>query len=290
MFTDKIKFSTHYCSLNGAAPQRMKERRLNLFVKIADTCNASCPFCVYANNDSGFKFNFDKFSKIVHELITDGIHINRISFTGGEPTTQLRDLVKCLDFLDICHPHTFIVVNSNGFRLKEIINHRNVNNVSFSRHAISDIDHQKIMKTHTVPTADELCEFSLSNKIHLTCNLIRGNIDSFSKAIDYLEFCKTIGVYDVGFVSLMKTNIFCENNFIDFDNLLIDEEVAPCNRTWNDGDICKCKNYLYLPKEGRKPIKFYSRFRLKPECDSGGTVIFDGQYLRPNFGSIEIII
>lgn len=290
MFIDKIKFSTHYCSLNGADPVVMKERRLNIFVKITDSCNANCPFCIYANNDKNFKFNFIKFADIIKKLIDNNVHINRISFTGGEPTTKLDDLIKCLDLLDICLPYTFIVVNSNGFKIKEVINHRNLHNVSLSRHEISDNQHCNIMKTTTIPTKDDLQQLALSNKIHLTCNLIRGNIDSFSKAIAYLEFSNSIGIYDVGFVSLMKVNRFCYDNFIDFDNLIIDEEVTPCNRIWNCTDTCKCKNYLYLPKVGRKPIKFYSRFRIKPDIDSGGTIIYDGHHFRPTFGSDQIII
>lgn len=58
------------------------------------------------------------------------------------------------------------------------------------------------------------------SKIHLTCNLIRGIVDSEKAVIAYLEKAKSLGVYDVGFVSLMKVNKFCEDNHVDFSDIV----------------------------------------------------------------------
>ena len=38
-------------------------------------------------------------------------------------------------------------------------------------------------------------------------------------------------------------------------------------------DVCKCKNFLYLPEKGNKVIKFYSRYRCKNEVESGSIAI-----------------
>jgi MoaA/NifB/PqqE/SkfB family radical SAM enzyme len=286
---DKIKFSTHYCSLNGNAPERIKDRRVNIYVKIADRCNANCPFCVYANRDIAFNFDFVKFESFIKELVNDGVFIYKISFTGGEPTTNIKELIRCLEFIKDVSPDTFTVVNSNGYTIAAIINHPCLDNVSLSRHAIDDTTQVNLMQTCSIPVASEIKKLAASGKIHLTCNLIKGNIDSFSKVVEYLEFCKSLDVYDVGFVSLMKVNTYCERYFVDFDELDINEEVTPCNREWNCTDICKCKNYLYLPNEGRKPIKLYARLRTKNAAPMDGTLIYDGNNFRPNFGSTTII-
>ena len=39
-----------------------------------------------------------------------------------------------------------------------------------------------------------------------------------------------------------------------------------------------------MPKKGNKLVKFYARHRCNHTTDIGSNVVFDGQYIRSNFG------
>lgn len=281
---DNIKFKQYFCSLNGNIPEKTSQKRVNIYVKIADSCNAHCPFCIYANKKSDFKFDYHKFFNIIDYLKSNNVFINKISFTGGEPTINIFPLSICLDYLNN-HPKIFVVVNSNGYDLDYLLEQPRVNNVSLSRHAITDNDNYSIFRTSSVPSANKIKTSKNKQKIHLTCNLIKGIIDSQTEIVNYLEHCAEIGISDVGFVSLMKTNKFATEHCVDFEDVIQETEDLIVAKTWKCEDKCKCKNYVYLPQIEKKLVYFYSRYRLKENVDTDGLLVYDGEYLRTNFNS-----
>lgn len=283
-FVDLLNFKHKSCIFNNSIEEEIPYKYINLYVKIADKCNARCKFCEYHDKDVNFIFYFDKFTHIIKTLEQEDIHIHKVSFTGGEPTLNLYDLRKCLEFLKSLKFPPFTVVNSNGLSLKPLIDDENLDNISLSRHTVSDKEQFELSGTKSIPRAIELMEYGDVAKVHLTCNLIKGYVDSSEKIIEYLEFAASLGIYDVGFVSLMQINKFCEQHHIDFDDIIFKDQRIVCNKEWSYKDVCKCKNFLYLPEKGNKVIKFYSRYRCKNEVESGSNYIFDGKYLRSNFG------
>ena len=67
---------------------------VNIFVKVTNGCNAHCLFCSNAGEAHlGNSFNREKLIEIARELKRQGIRLNRISITGGEPSI-VPDLVK----------------------------------------------------------------------------------------------------------------------------------------------------------------------------------------------------
>jgi hypothetical protein len=81
---------------------------------------------------------------------------------------------------------------------------------------------------------------------------------------NYLEFCDSVGVSDVGLVSLMKVNDYCKDRFIDFndikDNINRQKKKNLFNNiNWNRGNDCRCANYLYISNRANV-IKLYSRY------------------------------
>jgi hypothetical protein len=46
--------------------------------------------------------------------------------------------------------------------------------------------------------------------------MIKGYVDSEEKIYDYLDKYSDLGVYDVGFVNLMKINEYCKERFVEF--------------------------------------------------------------------------
>lgn len=283
MFTNKIHFRKFNCKLNGNTGKPVEENYVNIYVKISDKCNASCDFCEFRNISENFKFNFKKFSEIVNTIKNNNIIINKVSFTGGEPTLNIVDLKNCLNILKKIDSQIFTVVNSNGFNLEYLLNEKNLDNISLSRHHINDEDNYKIFKTASIPSSEYIKKFHKNNKIHLTCNLIKGNIDNVRDIRDYLEFANSIGIFDVGFVGLMKINEYCRRHYVNFSEIIEESDELICNKNWEDRDICRCKNYLYLPKTGKNVVKFYSRERCKNTEFSESNLVFDGEYIRDNF-------
>jgi organic radical activating enzyme len=126
------------------------------------------------------------------------------------------------------------------------------------------------------------------NKVHLTCNLIKGYIDSPKAIDDYLEFYSDVGVLDFGFVSLMPANQFCKDHLVKLSDINFDSiDGVIKTKSGSNGNICSCSNYLKSTKSGNI-IKFYIRHLLSPSC-SESTLVFEGNELRASFGGPIIL-
>lgn len=277
-----LNFKHKSCIFNNTIEEKINYNYINLYVKITDTCNINCSFCEYHNKEVAFIFNIQKFSYLIQQLTNEDIHIHKVSFTGGEPTLAYNILHDCFNILKRLKHKPFIVVNSNGNNLIHLANEEFIDSISLSRHAINDDDCNKIANGK-IKKAEDIKKSNKRNNIHLTCNLIKGFINNEESIIAYLEFAKTLGVYDVGFVSLMQINSFCKDNHVDFNDITFKNKRIVCNKEWTYKDICRCKNFLYLPTTGNKVVKFYSRYRCRNEEESESNYVFDGKFLRNNF-------
>jgi len=286
MWLSKIKSPKFYCGLNGAKGHKVEKPYVNLYVKITKQCNALCPFCIFKGKDHK-PFNFAKFEQILLTL-ANKFEIRKIAFTGGEPSTKIVLLKDCLALTKSISSSIFTVTNSNGFMLKDLVALKDLDNISLSRHHYEDTLHTSIMGTIDVATSKQLKQLNVS-KIHLSCNLIKGFIDNEQKVLNYLEHAANLNIYDVGFVSLMSVNTFCKKHQLDFESLNFDkQDTIVQNKIWRQEDACKCANYLYLPKQGSKVVKFYCRFACKHNSPKKQQLVFDGQYLRDGFNGAII--
>lgn len=281
IFNKPIKLRSHYCMLNGNTPLQIEKPQVSLYVRIANRCNANCSFCEFHDNVTKFDFNFIKFGKILNELLDKGISIHKVSFTGGEPTLNYHMLRYSVKLVRDLSKDTFIVVNTNG-RYLHSLQDVDVDSISVSRHHYDDALNSRVFNTR-MTTAMDIASFKRKNKLHLSCNLVKGFIDSGVEVRKYLEFANRVGVYDVGFVSLMPINSFCKDNFVDFKDLKVENKKLICNKYWHYNDSCRCQNYLYLPSSGAQPIKMYARFAAKHTECSEGQLVFDGEHLRQGF-------
>jgi len=269
------------CALNNQEAQKPKESGVSLYVKITDSCNANCSFCEFHNAEKNFRFNFDKFVAIIN-TIKKQTPLRKISFTGGEPTTNRPLLDKCLGLVKRMSNDSFVVVNTNGLFLKWLSARKEVDSISLSRHHYSDRRNKQCFKTTSIANFNNICSTD-KTKIHLSCNLIKGYIASKAQIVEYLEHAISLGIKDVGFVSLMPVNKYAEKNRIDFDNIKLKHKHIVNNMQWRHKDACKCKNFLYLPRKGRTVVKFYCRYRCNHTEATEGTYMYDGEYLRDNF-------
>lgn len=292
LFGKKVNLKTHFCALNGEEPVPIKNPYVNLYVQLKG-CNAKCEFCNF--QDVAQDFNFKKFKSVLCEL-QKTVPVNKISITGGEPTLNLPKLYKIIDLVKEYFPNSFFVTNTNGYKLLDLYKDGKsamFDSISLSRHHYEDERNNKILGFKSLPA--ECLEsiqhtwWQQKDKLHLSCNLIKGCVDSPAKIYKYLDFANKVKIYDVGFVSLMKINYFCNEKFVDFSDLDLKNKRMFQSREWNFSNSCKCKNYLYIPKNlDSQVVKVYNRcFMLRTEV--ANSLVYDGENLKFGFDGLTLI-
>lgn len=281
---------TIHSSMNGY-PGLLNKPFVNLYVKITDGCNAHCPFCCNGleHNQTSY-FNADKLFTIIHEIVNNGIKLNRISLTGGEPSLypeRVFDLLQRISDSDEC-AFTQVQLNTNGLSRDSriIMHHPRLDSVSMSLHhydpeKLSELFGRKIEFNPLEDIRD------ISNKLNVSSNLIKGYIDSPQEIERMIQYANEYGVKTIGFVSLMRKNQYCEDRFIDFrkidlsaiPSLILSIERALLN-------ICGCKNYIYTGKDN--PVDVYFRINDNPMY-CGSSLLYDGEFLRQGFNNDNII-
>lgn len=265
---------------------------VNLYLKITDGCNASCPFCCNGNVHAALShsFNTEKLFDIIHKITDSGIKLNRISLTGGEPSLCPETVIELLQRISASEECAFtqVQLNTNGVTKESItlMHHPRLDSISLSFH---HYDPDKVAELYgrdiTFNPLEEICD--ISNKLNISCNLIKGYIDSSEEIEKMIQYADMFGVKTVGFVSLMRKNRYCEERFIDFrkidlstiPSLILSSERALLN-------ICGCKNYLYTGKTN--PMDVYFRIN-ENSMYCGSSLLFDGEYLRQGFNNDNII-
>ncbi len=283
IFDKLIEYKDFDCSLNGGAKEK-NNPYVNLFVRTNDACNANCSFCEFHKKETK-EFDIYKFYYILDYLKNKKVYVNKINFTGGEPTLYWDNLVRIVKMAKNKHPRSYLTLNTNGFnleRIEEIISI--LNSVSVSRHHY-DMDKDKIIfKTNNFISNKKIANFPNKNKLHLRCNLIKGYIDNEIEIKKYIEFFSDLGVIDFGFVSLMLLNDFCKENFVDFKDLDIKFSVSK-ERT-EELIQCSCRNFLYTTEKGNM-VKLYSRWL--GNCNANySTLVYDVDTLTYGFGGEKI--
>ena len=261
-----MNFATHWCRYNDN-PLVKKEGvpQVNVYVRLQNTCNANCKFCEFCGKAK--KFDEEKFkSLLIKLLLNNQLKINKLSFTGGEPTLDFDLFKRMLDFVNTHGKDIFTVVNTNGLHLKELAT-LDINSVALSRHHYDDDVNTSIFQTK-VPSAEDISSYIKTHtemygedNLHVSCNLQRDYIGSSEEVKKYLEWCSNTGISDVGFVGLMNVNEYCKEQFVDYDVLRIpDKKIIQTKRfSKDDGKqiTCKCANFVYA---GENLVKFYCRY------------------------------
>lgn len=290
LFDKYVEVKDISCGMNGNPGYPYSDTRINVYTCLTHICNTNCSFCNYHYGDS-VKFDFEKWKYCIDEIV-DRLGIFKASFTGGEPTLQFDIFVKCLEYLKSKDENIFTIINTNGSNLDRLIGLDCLDNIALSRHSIDDIENQKLFGSTVVPNLEVIKDFPEKEKLHLSCNIVKGYVDSDEKIKEYLEKCSEIGVRDVGFVSLMPINEYAKEHSIDFSDIKFEFNNRFIvnqyfDRIKNNKCVCKCRNYMYLGKNGQV-VTAYSRYYVDNTCSDGALVFMDNN-LREGFTG-EIII
>jgi molybdenum cofactor biosynthesis enzyme MoaA len=251
--------SKYYCRKNDEPLVKIEGVPLiNVYVRLQNVCNANCDFCEFCGEAK--QFNEEKFKNLIIRLHRSNKYkINKLSFTGGEPTLDFALFKHMLNFVNDLDDDIFTVVNTNGLHLNEL-SKMNINSIALSRHHYDDEINQSIFHTK-VPTTEEIRNIR-KNNVHLSCNLCKDYVGTKDEVLNYLEWCSKCGVQDVGFVGLMNVNDFCKEQFVDYDVLKIPSKriMQTKRQSKCEGDkiTCKCANYVYAGDDNL--VSFYCRY------------------------------
>lgn len=273
LFGEDIPVKNYLCS-NIPDETKHCDIKLNLYVKLSDACNAKCLFCSNANLKDNGKFDVNKLKYVVEEMDRVGI-INRISLTGGEPMLNLPLLNNVLNTIFMINPDFQVTINTNGIHLLDLpyldAVHK-IDGIHLSRHHYDDAVNNSILgfKTVSFQEIDSLMNH-LNNKklLRLNCLLMKDYINSITEVEHYLEHASKLDVFRVGFVSLMKSNFYCEEQFINFNDIFF-KDAFPSGKgqvfvNYYDKSICECTNGAYVASNGNF-IEFYSRMTKEVHC------------------------
>ncbi|MCK9575528.1 MAG: radical SAM protein [Candidatus Pacearchaeota archaeon] len=285
LFDKTIQLKDYYCEQKGYAKCPVERPYVNMYVQFRG-CNANCPFCEF--KDVATYFDLSAFTDAITE-VSKKIEIRKISFTGGEPTLKLGNLIAAVNVARKKVPSAFRVLNTNGLNLNELYSlglDKYLNSISLSRHHF-DNDINNTILGFNAPTDKDITRIQKNTtdkfKLHLSCNIIKGHIDSNEKIQEYLEAAASMGIHDTGFVSLMKANEYAKSHYVDFSTIIETNNNLHNIKEWHYKDICKCNNYMYIPKNTNyDAVQTYSRCAIKPSC-STNLLVFDGANLREGF-------
>ena len=289
IFGKEIAVKSHGCNVMDEPGQRIVPS-VNLFVKVTKGCNAHCKFCSNANStDASSVFNIPKLITVIKELKGNGICINRINITGGEPSVVSPLIYKILDTVeensfDDIHLH----LNTNGLlpQSQEMMRHPRWDSISMSLH---HYDVSKLSELYGCRIPEKAFDFEGIDlqKVNSSCNLVKGYIDNAEEAHKMLDFNLDLGIPRVGFVALMKVNGYCWEHFVDLEDIHLDSiPHVYFTKSMNRGSDCKCSNYLY--NRDLKILEIYMRNYANPNyCES--SLVYDGEYLRQGFHQDNII-
>ena len=279
----KFRRTTCYRSDRGNALE-IEENAIPMYVVLTRKCNASCKFCEYRCGESNI--DIDKFENTLDKL-NKFCDITSLHITGGEPSLEIEKLKQVINVYT-SRFSGLVNINTNGSRLSELSGIDGLGSIALSRHDIKDEDNQRLFGNVHMPTLEELNNFKDKHKIHLSCNLIKGHVDSEEKLKQYLEMAASIGIFDIGLVSLMGVNEYCRENYVDFSdfNLSSIEKLKQIkwyeNRVGKEESItCRCENYLYTASNFRL-VSMYHRYAIK-NSEIADYLVYENNQLKQGF-------
>lgn len=256
-FQNRNKIATEQHDLKNAVVETYnllgKEVQLyvpcNLNISITTACHNKCGFCIDKDN--------------VHDNICDDVYYRNlehvldaldpdkfeITITGGEPTLN-RD--RLLATMHMCHEKGFKcrTFSSTGIHMmderfgepicKKMVDEGFIHNINISRMCIDDEKSNTIFgnaNNITNEDIERLVYFFNCNgaEMRLSCNLMKGYVDSMDKVKEYVHFYRERGVESFIFRELVG----------DFDYAVKLKDIIPFNEFRTDCYLTTVDKFYY---------------------------------------------
>lgn len=296
VFGHDVPYKDKPCALYGTTHGKFNPHT-NIYVRVTEQCAMRCPFCAFAK-PTGQHVRFETY-KFLYGLqkIAKACEVRKISFTGGEPLILGGDLFRLIKEVKEIVPDAFVVVSTAAYNQLATMDAEYVKDVdSFAVSVHSDVptENAELFGNDMRPSNVEnrnprvLEGVTFKDKIHITCNLVKGYVDGAKRMDHFIRHFAAMGFWDFGFVGLMPVNDYAKEHFVDFNSTHF-EELPSVRETmaWNQEDACFCKNYLHQDQHGNIS-KVYARWAKKPaECVTN--LVFDMDKYRIGFSGPKIL-
>jgi molybdenum cofactor biosynthesis enzyme MoaA len=276
----KIYFRKKSCFCNGG-DSIDDSKSISISVYLTNNCNGSCAFCSNVNSEK-FEFDLEKFYSFISDVFNK-VNVKKITFTGGETSLEMEKLNYCLKYINLFKKdYTKVVICTNGTFLQKYDSKKwnyldIIDNISVSRHHWdSDINNNII----NINLENNIFErFAHIKKVNLSCNLIKGYVDSEESMYNILEYASINKIEEVAFVILMNANQYCIDNKIEIKDF--DPIKTLFYRKWDYcvPNVCECRNYVYR-SFNNELIKFYIRYNLNSEFDKGSFIVYKNNEIK----------
>ena len=289
-WVDNLEFEHYSCYNKSDERVKYEKNYTSLYVVMTRKCNAQCPFCEFRGNIE--PINVDIFKRYFNDLLTV-CNVTTVHFTGGEPSLELSNLFEICKYIKTVSPYTETSVNTNGVYLHELINCEYIDNVALSRHHYSDSVNQQIFGVNNVATLEDIRKVSNINKLHVSCNLMKGYIDNTEELQLYLDTLGSVGVQDVGLVGLMTINDFCKEHYINISDIHMDDLDRIINNRWfykkiADKKVCECFNFLYTSKD-YTIMSVYYRHAIDSKLSGSTFLVYEENHIKKGFNGQNLI-
>lgn len=180
---------------------------MELYILLSDKCNFECSHCINLSGPKASRWLLnDADIDLLAKQINSNLNIEKIHFTGGEPTLHLDKIEKLQ--LKIKRDEINYNITTNGWFIKkggiEFLKKIKLNNITISY----DIYHEKfISKSELLTLAKQLDKHNLKLKIHL--------VYENAKDLLYLDEFKKLGFQTSWsrIISSGRNNTFNNKNY-----------------------------------------------------------------------------
>lgn len=234
---------------------------VRLYVRLTNSCNANCKFCLNHQNKSRDRVDKEKLEEVIRYLKSKDV-INAVTLTGGEPMIDFKYLNEIINLILEIDPNMRISISTNGTNLKEFLNFDNIDKIDaihISRHHIRDEINNEILGVKTASLEDiKYVQERLKNKKLIIVNsiMMNGYIETFDDVKKLADELSYIGINRVHIVSLMDYNEYCREKYIDvykvFDEALKNDDSIFRVTDRYRKDFCECHEYAYITTYGKE--------------------------------------
>ena len=212
-----------------------------LEVNLTERCNGNCSWCVEKKGwHPKQHVSWEDIASAICE--TNKMHVILL---GGEPTLykNIKQLIKCLD-----ENNRKVYITTNGSMLnrnyvvKNLIgdpqNTYDESPLTGVNVSIHHYDMQRNYEITGLPINKEVLKEALDLlidcgvSVRFNCNLIKGQIDSYSEILKYITFAREMGANKVRFAELK----YAENQFVDLTKIIpLAKEIGLTNNPFKCG-------------------------------------------------------
>lgn len=297
LFGKEVTVKNYICSRDGE-PYREKPEKIQLQLSVSPNayCSANCPFCIAKAPKNKDRIDLVQFEKVLLELKKEDV-VRGVSFTGGEPLTDVGFLNEVINMVyDTFGLKMEVSVSSNGTnfdQLKRIEKLSYLDQFHLSRHHYDDKINEKLFGTKVIGGEEikrVVESISFPDVFVMNCLLMKDYIGSREEAHKLMDFAKYVGIPKVSFITASPVNDFVKNQQVNYEDVIsAEDESLLLTRSYQDFDICKCQDGIYVLKDGSLE-EFYGRCTHTGGCSYTRSFSYGSDnHLRCNYDG-EILI